>query len=104
MLIESYKDIEYMLSWNIEKSNISIQKKLFVELSDEEEIIKKILEKEGKQAIDIISLKSIISITKYGICWNYKKFTRQNLLTFLNYSKVFDIFNEAYTFLLKVVI
>lgn len=57
-LINSSKDLVYMLNWEIEdqKSNKSIQKQMFVELNEHEKNIYNFLVKEGKQNLDLIAL------------------------------------------------
>ena len=65
-MITSVKDLEYILDWKIDKDKNpkSIQKKLFIDLSDEEKIICDYLIKEGKQSLDIIALYCEFSIQK----------------------------------------
>ena len=54
-LIESFKDLEYILGWEAdEKKPKVIQKKLFVNLTDDEENIIEFLKNNDKQSIDII--------------------------------------------------
>jgi DNA processing protein len=56
-MITSTKDLEYILNWNTEEiSPRSIQKKMFIELDDQEENIYNYLIKEGKQNLDVIAL------------------------------------------------
>ena len=65
-LITSVNDLEYILNWKIDKDKNpkSIQKKLFIELSDEEKIICNYLIKEGKQSLDVIALHCKYPIQK----------------------------------------
>ena len=65
-MITSVNDLEYILNWKIDKDKNpkSIQKKLFVELSDEEKIICNYLIKEGKQSLDVIALHCKYPIQK----------------------------------------
>ncbi len=64
-MITSTKDLEYILNWNSEKLPAkSIQKKLFVELDNQEENIYNYLLKEGKQNLDIIALNCNFPIHK----------------------------------------
>jgi DNA processing protein len=62
-LIQSAADIEYLLGWNIIKKK-TIQKKLFVELNPEEQILFDILNTEGNKDIDYLSFKSNLPMSK----------------------------------------
>jgi DNA processing protein len=55
-LIEDVKDIEYQMGWEKSKKKKKVQKKLFVELSEEEQAILDIIKNE-KLALDEIGLK-----------------------------------------------
>lgn len=55
-LIEDVKDIEYQMGWEKSKKKKKVQKKLFVELNDEEQAILDIL-KDKKLALDEIGLE-----------------------------------------------
>ncbi|MEN8124723.1 MAG: DNA-processing protein DprA [Bacteroidota bacterium] len=65
-MITSVKDLEYILNWKLDKEHKprSIQKQLFVELTDEEKKVFKYLLKEGKQSLDIIALHCKFPIQK----------------------------------------
>ncbi|MFW5974729.1 MAG: DNA-protecting protein DprA, partial [Bacteroidota bacterium] len=51
-LIESAKDIEYIMGWSSQEKQKGTQRKLFVELSEEEEKIVTALREKGTMAID----------------------------------------------------
>ncbi len=64
-LLTSVKDLEYFLNWDIQ--NIppkTIQKKLFIELSEMENVIYQFLQQNGKHELDLISLHCQIPIFK----------------------------------------
>ncbi len=63
-LIESAKDIEYLLGWTAEEKVRPKQQKLFVELSTEEETIVRILSKHGNLPVDELTLLSELSMSK----------------------------------------
>ncbi len=64
-LIENFQDIEYFLGWQPEKLNSPApQKKLFVELSDDESKVLNILESSSELTIDQISLNSDLPVSK----------------------------------------
>jgi DNA processing protein len=65
-LIQSGADILYIMNWeeSEQKEKKTIQKQLFVELEPEEEIVINFLNQNGNTSIDIISLKSGISLGK----------------------------------------
>lgn len=62
-LIEKADDIEYFLDWNVDLKKNTVQKKLFPELSTEEQSIVQILLK-GQQNIDQISKKAGLPTSK----------------------------------------
>ena len=62
-LIQSYKDIEYILAWE-EKDKKAIQTKLFVELNSEEQIIYDLLRKNKELSIDVICFKVNLPTSK----------------------------------------
>jgi len=64
-LIESVADIEYILGWenNLTKTD-AVQSKMFLELSDEEELLIGLLSGEGKMGIDMLSVKSNLPMSK----------------------------------------
>jgi DNA processing protein len=67
-LIQSGVDIKYMMGWDIQKSEKkSQQRKLFIEMTPEEEIVVKILNDEGETGIDELTIKSGISTSKCSV-------------------------------------
>ena len=71
-LLSNPLDIPYMLNWELEtKEKPSVQKKLFVELTDEERVIYNYLKAEEKQLLDLIALDCKMPIFKVaGILLN----------------------------------
>lgn len=65
-LIQSAKDIEYIMGWKAEETVTSNQTKLFVELTNEEKLIYDILNRQDKVAIDDISLLAKLPMSKTG--------------------------------------
>lgn len=64
-LLNSVKDLVYYLNWEEEeKVNKTIQKQLFVELNEQEELIYDYLLQEGKQNLDTIALRCKFPIHK----------------------------------------
>ncbi len=65
-LINSAKDLAYMLNWVIDENNSKkvIQKQLFVDLDEHEKNIYNFLLKEGKQNLDLIALNCKYPIHK----------------------------------------
>jgi len=64
-LIENYQDLEYILGWQSDKPpSCSPQKKLFVELKDDESRILKIIKSNVELSIDQISLYSNMPMSK----------------------------------------
>ena len=63
-LIQSAADIEYLMGWTKIKEKKSVQKKLFVELSSDEQILFDILNTEGNKDIDYLSFKSNLTMSK----------------------------------------
>jgi DNA processing protein len=64
-LIQSGEDISYMMGWDTPKpGTTSGQRKLFIEMTPEEETVVKILNDEGETGIDEITIKSGLSINK----------------------------------------
>ena len=58
-LLTCAADLLYILNWQLEDgSSTPIQKKLFVELEDDEQIIWNFLKKNGKEQLDLIALHS----------------------------------------------
>lgn len=57
-MLTSAADLIYMLNWELEdKQKPAVQKKLFVELTDEEKTIYSFLNKNGKEVLDSIALQ-----------------------------------------------
>lgn len=64
-LIENIADLEYLLGWDVpSKSPVSLQTKLFTELSDEEHKILDILKEHGDLPIDTISIHAEFPVSK----------------------------------------
>lgn len=64
-LIEGISDLEYILGWeDIKKEAESVQAKLFVELSPDEESLIQVLKEDRNAAIDIICLKCDLPMSK----------------------------------------
>jgi DNA processing protein len=64
-LIQSGEDIRYMMGWDSQKTGKpSQQRKLFIEMTPEEEIIVKILNNEGETGIDDLTIMSGLSMSK----------------------------------------
>ncbi|MFH1319692.1 MAG: DNA-processing protein DprA [Bacteroidota bacterium] len=64
-LIESVKDLEYLMGWENKKSKKhAVQKKMFVDLKPEEKVLIDILKEDGSLGIDTICLKSQMSTSK----------------------------------------
>ncbi len=63
-LIESFKDIEYIMGWKIVEKKQAIQKQLFIELNDDEENIINILRENGNTSIDVLSIKANLPVSK----------------------------------------
>ena len=61
-LIESVKDIEYVMGWSAEEK-LPLQTTLFEDLTEDEEIIINIL-KEGPESVDIISIRAKFPMSK----------------------------------------
>ena len=63
-LFESVKDLEYVMGWNLPQKSKPVQKKIFVDLSPEEEQVLFLLRDKGRTQIDELSLtlKSPVSI------------------------------------------
>lgn len=55
-LIQSVKDIEYIMNWQAEEKPKTLQTNLFVELSEEQKQLIAILQQKGKVSVDEISL------------------------------------------------
>ena len=56
-LLSNAMDVPYILNWQLETKQKTIQKKLFVELDSDEKIIYNCLKDSGKELLDVIALK-----------------------------------------------
>ncbi len=64
-LIESIADLEYILGWeNQESKKDAIQSKMFVDLSDDEELLIALLKDEGNLGIDLLAVKSNLPMSR----------------------------------------
>jgi DNA processing protein len=63
-LIENAQDLEKLLNWDIQEKPKTIQKKLFIELNKEEQIIMNLLQEKEELTIDQISAMSNIVMSK----------------------------------------
>jgi len=63
-LIQSAKDVKYIMRWESESKKTARQKKLFTEFSPDEELVMNILKEKEEVGIDYIVLKSKLSSSK----------------------------------------
>lgn len=64
-LIESAQDIVYIMGWEEKKEkNKPLQKKLFIEFTDDERVIVEMLEKNGDSGIDFLCINSEMNSSK----------------------------------------
>jgi len=63
-LVESASDIRYLMGWDIPMMETAVQKKLFVELNPEEELLIHIIREEKEPTIDLIALKAQMPMSK----------------------------------------
>lgn len=63
-LLTSAADLVYLLNWNLETENKTIQKQLFVSLEKDEQLIYDYLVENGKELLDIIALECDLPIYK----------------------------------------
>jgi DNA processing protein len=63
-LIQSVKDIEYIMGWQADKSKPTNQTQLFVELTEEQKIITTILAQKEKVGVDEITLTAQLPMSK----------------------------------------
>jgi len=63
-LIQSVKDIEYVMGWEIKKEAKQAQRQLFIELTLEQKVLTAILSKQEKIGIDELSLQAKIPMSK----------------------------------------
>ena len=70
-MLESVKDLEYIMGWELQPGKKKKQTQLFVELNAEEKKITEILEQRGKLDIDTISIETKLPTGKLaGILLN----------------------------------
>lgn len=63
-LIETVEDLEFLLGWEVIDDKNPKQTALFIELSDDEQIIFDILKENGELPIDLICFKTNMSVSK----------------------------------------
>jgi DNA processing protein len=63
-LIESARDIRYFMGWNMPHQEKTVQKKLFVDLSQEEETLINIIRQAREPRIDAIAIKAKMPVSK----------------------------------------
>ncbi len=63
-LIESARDIRYFMGWNMPSKEKTVQKKLFVDLSPEEEILVDIIRDAKEPRIDAIAIRAKMPMSK----------------------------------------
>jgi len=63
-LVQSAKDIKYLLGWDVDEKKSKIQKEIFIELSAEEQKIVDLLKKNETLGIDQISIKMDLPTSK----------------------------------------
>ncbi len=66
-LVESASDIRYMMGWDSPELGITVQKKLFVELNPDEELLINIIREEKDPGIDLIALKAQMPMSKVSV-------------------------------------
>lgn len=92
-LIDTAKDIEYILSWEEKTGKKEIQRNLFEELNDEEKLLIEILEKNPKPVIDFICKESKMTMNKVSATLLEMEF--KGLVRALP-GKIFEINKVAY--------
>lgn len=63
-LIQSVKDIEYVMGWQVTEATKNFQTNLFIQLSDEQKVITSVLEKKGMTGVDELSLQACLPMSK----------------------------------------
>ncbi|GAW88679.1 DNA-processing protein DprA [Flavobacterium psychrophilum] len=63
-LLSSAADLIYILNWELEKKEKTIQKQLFVSLEPEEQLIHDFLQKKGKELLDTIAIECNLPVFK----------------------------------------
>lgn len=66
-LIEGVKDLEYLLGWDIEESKKPVQKQLFVNLNEDEQIVFDLLNKQAKTSLDNLSIAAEMPTSKVSM-------------------------------------
>lgn len=67
-LIQSAKDLEYIMGWEINKDKpTSTQKQLFVELTTDEEKMVSIIKTNGETSIDMLAIQSQMNMSKVSM-------------------------------------
>lgn len=63
-LIENCEDIEYLLGWDRKEESMVVQAELFRDLTEEEQVLLKILSVEEKLEVDLLCIRSGIPVNK----------------------------------------
>jgi len=63
-MVESVKDIEYLLGWEKQDINQKVQKTMFVDLKPEEKILVELIQNEKSVRIDDLCIKSNLSMSR----------------------------------------
>lgn len=63
-VLTSAADLVYILNWDLEQKEKSVQKQLFITLEPEEQLIFDFLQKKGKEQMDVIALECDLPIFK----------------------------------------
>ncbi|HRP61307.1 MAG TPA: DNA-protecting protein DprA, partial [Vicingus sp.] len=63
-LLQSVKDLEYIMGWKIEEANKPNQTKLFVDLTAEEKLLVDVLNQQEKTNIDDLALLAKLPMSK----------------------------------------
>lgn len=63
-LLESPDQFMEAMGWNATQNPVAVQKRLFVELSEDEKNIALQLQEKGKKSLDILAIESQFSISK----------------------------------------
>jgi DNA processing protein len=63
-LIEDFRDLEYLMGWQKKKGPAATQKKMFVDLNDDEKMIMNLFEKTEEMTIDQIAVHCHLPVSK----------------------------------------
>lgn len=63
-LLQSVKDLEYLMNWELKESKNNLQAQLFVELTPDEKVLFGLLQQQDKMPIDSLALTSQFSMSK----------------------------------------